>query len=148
MTKEEFMTVYHVADKHYSKKKMEHALSVMRYVLDDCRYALMTEEEKRLVAAIALAHDIIEDTKCSWSELQSGIEDDAERRKFYVAIDLLTHRPEVSYDEYIDQIIRSKNLYAIMVKQADMKDHLMRKATLTAKKKAKYEPVLSKLLRA
>lgn len=148
MKYEDVARVFICAEKHYSKKKYEHAEAVVTYVEMDLRYMLMTIEEQNMVRAVAMAHDIIEDTKCSWSELQGCIESEDDRRQFYVAIDLLTHKHEDSYNEYIDMIIRSKNLYAIMVKQADMKDHLVRKGTLTKKLKEKYEPVMPKLLRA
>ena len=148
MTKEEFMSVVKVSDKYYSKKKSDHAMSVMNYVLLDPRYELMTDEEKNMVAAIAYAHDVIEDTKCSWSELEAGINNDEDCRQFYLALDLLTRRHEMTYYDYIETIVKSKNLFAIMVKQADMKDHLIRKSTLTKKLKEKYEPVMPMLLRA
>lgn len=148
MTHSEMQAVFKCAEKHYSAKKLEHALMVVTYVEMDPRYIMMTIEEQNFIRAAAIAHDVIEDTKCSWSELQSGIEDEDERRKFYVVIDLLTHRHDDIYDEYVDKIIRSKNVFAIMVKQADMKDHLVRKGTLTKKLKEKYLPVMPKLLRA
>ena len=148
MKYEDVARVFMCAGKHYSKKKYEHAEQVVLYVEYDPRYMLMTPEEQNMVRAIAMAHDIIEDTKCSWSELQNCIEDEDTRRQFYIAVDLLTHKHEDSYGEYIDMIIRSKNLYAIMVKQADMKDHIVRKGTFTKKLKEKYEPVMPKLLRA
>lgn len=148
MTVEDLKRVLECAEKHYSQKKYDHAMSVKTYVEQDSRYMLMTEGEKYFVLAVAVAHDIIEDTKCSWSELQGCIEDEEERRQFYVAIDLLTHKHEDSYSEYIDLIIRSKNIFAIMVKQADMKDHITRKSTLTKKLKEKYLPVMPALLRA
>ena len=148
MTYEEMKSVFDCARKHYSAKKLEHATKVTEYVELDCRYDLMTREEQNFVRAVAIAHDVIEDTKCSWSELQSGIVDDEERRQFYIAVDLLTHRHEDSYDNYIDKIIRSKNIFAIMVKQADMKDHIRRASTLTKKLKEKYLPVMPRLLRA
>ena len=109
---------------------------------------LMTDEEQNFVRAVAIAHDVIEDTKCSWSELQGCIEEEEVRRQFYIAVDLLTNKHEDSYDRYIDIIIRSKNIFAILVKQADMKDHIMRQTTLTKKLKEKYEPVMPRLLRA
>lgn len=148
MKYEDFVAVMKCAEKHYSANKLEHAAMVMKYVQDDPRWVMMTDEEKNFVMALAIAHDVIEDTKCSWSELQSGITDEDVSRKFYIALDLLTHSHEDTYGDYIDRIIRSKNIFAIMVKQADMKDHLMRKETLSKKKREKYEPVLPRLLRA
>ena len=140
--------VFQCAKEHYSEKKWDHAKKVCEYVQEDTRYMLMTDEEQNFVRAVAIAHDVIEDTKCSWSELQSCIEDEDVRRQFYIAVDLLTHKHEDSYDQYIDIIIRSKNVFAILVKQADMKDHIMRQTTLTKKLKEKYLSVMPKLLRA
>ena len=148
MTYEDMYRVFQCAKEHYSEKKWDHAKTVCEYVQDDTRYMLMTDEEQNFVRAVAIAHDIIEDTKCSWSELQDCIEDEDVRRQFYIAVDLLTHKHEDSYDRYIDIIIRSKNIFAILVKQADMKDHIMRQTTLTKKLKEKYLPVMPRLLRA
>lgn len=148
MNSADMSRVFECARKHYSAKKLEHAMMVTEYVENDPRFVLMSIEEQNMVRAVAIAHDVIEDTKCSWSELQNCIEDEDTRRKFYIAIDLLTHKHEDSYGEYIDIIVRSKNLYAIMVKQADMKDHIMRKGTLTKKLQEKYLPVIPKLINA
>ena len=139
--------VFQCAKQHYSEKKWEHAKKVCEYVEQDPRYALMSIEQQNFIRAVAIAHDVIEDTKCSWSELQGCIEDENVRRQFYIAVDLLTHRkPDYSYEEYVAMIVRSKNLFAIMVKQADMKDHLYRRNTLSDKLKRKYEPVIPLLL--
>ena len=62
------------------------------------------------------------------------------------AITLLTHSKEITYKDYIEQIVSSKNLYAIIVKRADMKDHLMQTETLTDKLREKYFPVLGMLM--
>lgn len=148
MKYEDMKRVFECAKKHYSEKKYLHAMSVCEYVEQDTRYPLMTIEEQNFVRAVAIAHDVIEDTKCSWSELQGCIEDEDVRRQFYIAVDLLTHKHDDSYDAYIDIIIKSKNIFAIIVKQADMKDHICRKTTLTKKLKEKYLPVMPKLLRA
>ncbi len=148
MNIEELKKIKECAKKYYSVKKYLHAMSVEEYCEQDTRYALMSISEKTLVQAIAVAHDLIEDTKCSWSELKECFESEEEYRQFYVAVDLLTHKHEDSYDDYIDIIIKSKNLYAIMVKQADMKDHICRASTLTKKLKEKYEPVIPRLIRA
>lgn len=148
MNYDDMSRVFKCAEKHYSAKKLEHATMVTSYVEQDPRFALMSIEEQNMVRAVAMAHDVIEDTKCSWSELQSCIENEEDYRQFYIAVDLLTHKHEDTYGEYIDLIIRSKNIFAIMVKQADMKDHIMRKGTLTKKLKEKYEPVMPRLLRA
>lgn len=148
MDYEDMERVFKCAEKHYSDKKFEHAKQVTLYVELDPRYLMMTLEEQYLVRAIAMAHDLIEDTKCTWSELRNCIKDEVSYRSFYIAVDLLTRKHDDSYNDYIDIIIRSKNVFAIMVKQADMKDHICRKGTLSKKLKEKYEPVMPKLLRA
>ena len=148
MNYDDMSRVFKCAEKFYSEKKLEHAKQVMIYVEYDPRYLMMTIEEQYMVRALAMAHDLIEDTKCTWSEIRNCIKDDESYRAFYIALDLLTHKHEDSYGDYIDIIIKSKNVFAIMVKQADMKDHICRKGTLTKKLKEKYEPVMPRLLRA
>ena len=106
MTFDEAFEIGKIAEKHYSVKKMEHADMVRKYVQEDPRYMLMTPAEQAMVTAIAIAHDVIEDTKCSWNELQEPIKDEEDARHFYIAVDLLTRRHEDAYSEYIDPELR------------------------------------------
>ena len=66
---------------------------------------------------IAIAHDLIEDTDISiWDLKANGFSS-----RVCSAIELLTHKKEYSYDDYIKKI--SFNPDAVKVKLADLKDN-------------------------
>ena len=63
-------------------------------------------------------------------------------------INLLTKRSWERYEDYIHRIMQCGDERIILVKKADMYDHLInKKNTLTDKLKKKYEPVLPYLTR-
>lgn len=85
-----------------------HCLRVMNNLHTD-------DEELKIIAVL---HDVVEDCKdLTLRELQMlGFSD-----RVIKALDLLTHRKEVSYDDYIKAI--SFNADATKVKLADLKDN-------------------------
>lgn len=140
---EQYFDVKALCEEYYSKKKMEHAKAVESYVIKDTRYALLSIEDQWSIRSIALAHDLLEDTKCTYEQLKDISCFMAE------SVMLLTHFKECdSYYDYVKKIVDSKNILAIIVKTADLKDHLMRKQTLTPKLVAKYDQVIPLLLKA
>jgi len=127
----------------YPDKKFAHAMRVAAYATDQ---PLLEDDPEFLesVFIVGLLHDIIEDTKFTLEELYkcSYVYQDE-----YDAIEILTHHKEdCSYEDYIKQIVDSKSQLALLVKRADMKDHLMQQETLSAKLKEKYYPVIKYLL--
>ena len=61
-------------------------------------------------------------------------------------VESLTHDKEnETYEEYIDRIFQGRT-ETIVVKRADMKDHLLQKATLTPKLRDKYINVLDRFI--
>lgn len=143
----EYKAIKAVCDKWYPIKKTEHCASVEAIVMQDAMFLTLSEEQKLFVQALAYAHDVIEDTKCSSDELIACIDIDGEfeRVDFLRDLILLTHDKKDSYYDYIRAIVDSRRCFAIMVKRADMIDHLQRKATLTDKLKKKYIPVIPML---
>lgn len=135
--------VLKLAAKWYPDKKFAHAMRVASYAVDQP----LLEEDPDLLESlfiVGLLHDILEDTKLPQEELYrfSYINQDE-----YDAIELLTHhKSDCSYEDYIKAIIDSKNQLALLVKRADMKDHLMQSETLSDKLKEKYYPVIKYLL--
>ena len=142
MTYEMYFEIKCLCEEYYSKKKMEHAKAVESYVMKDTRYALMNTEDKYIARAAALAHDLLEDTNCTYDEINAISCTVAEITY------LLTHFQEVSYYDYCKNIIDSKDVIAILVKTADIKDHLMRKKILSDKLKNKYAAVIPLFLAA
>ena len=67
-------------------------------------------------------HDVVEDSDITLDDLRAqGVEEDV-----LAAVDLLTHRPEMSYEDYVKNIVRSRNETAIQVKLNDLHHNLHR----------------------
>lgn len=134
------MKMLALAEKYYKPKTLAHAVRVAGYALADFNL-YKYDVDKTLLFNVALAHDLLEDTDCPPEDIK-----DIVAGLGMNAVTLLTRVEGVTYKDYIEQIVSSENLYAIIVKRADMKDHLMRTDTLTDKLKEKYFPVLGLLI--
>lgn len=131
---EQLIKIFNLSTKYYSKKKIRHAVRV-------AEYAAIRAEEIHLNSIraykIGLAHDLLEDTKCPEEELIAAIGETN-----YNSVVLLTKSNDQEYEDYIRKIVESKDSYAFIVKQADMKDHMTLSNNLTEKLLNKYAPVL------
>lgn len=65
----------------------------------------------------ALLHDVVEDTDITFKQLEA----EGFSAEVMAAVRLMTHAPEVSYDDYITQIMA--NPIAVEVKIADLEDN-------------------------
>ena len=71
---------------------------------------------------VGLLHDIVEDTQMTLDDLlEKGVEKDV-----VDAVDLLTHRDNDTYEDYIRKIVSSGNETAIQVKLNDLQHNLHR----------------------
>ena len=71
---------------------------------------------------VGFLHDVVEDSDITLEDLRAkGVEEDV-----LTAIDLLTHRPEMSYEDYVKSIVFSDNKTAIQVKLNDLHHNLLR----------------------
>ncbi len=86
------------------------------YILHPLR--LMTKAVGVLEKTVAVLHDVIEDTTVTFDEL----EQEGFCREVLIALDLLTHRKNVSYSAYVDRIM--ENRLALRVKMLDWEDNL------------------------
>lgn len=134
------MKMLALAEKYYKPKTLAHAVRVAEYALADFNL-YKYDVDKTLLFNVALAHDLLEDTDCPPEDIK-----DIVAGLGMNAVTLLTRVEGITYKDYIEQIVSSENLYAIIVKRADMKDHLMKTDTLTDKLKEKYFPVLGLLI--
>ena len=126
--------------KYYSKRNLAHVLKVEEYIMESAFYIMADEEKRNYLRAVALAHDLLEDTECIYdqiSTLDSNLAD---------SVLLLTNKEE-DYLAYIDNILKGNDGAAILVKLYDIKDHFMRVKTLTPKLEKKYRPAAEKLLK-
>ena len=122
-------------EKYYSKKKFLHALRVAAFALDKAEHDDRVDSKDAFI--VGLCHDLIEDTDCSQDQLQMLIGID-----LFSSVCILTKNDTESYQDYIIDVIYSNDPLAILVKGADMKDHMSQLDTLTDKLKEKYLPVL------
>ena len=77
-----------------------------------------TDDEKKA----GFLHDVVEDTDITIADLRAkGVEEDV-----LAAVDLLTHRDGVSYEDYVKEIVMSGNMTAIQVKLNDLHHNLWR----------------------
>ena len=77
-----------------------------------------TIEEKKA----GILHDVVEDSEITIADLRNGgVEEDV-----LEAVDLLTHRDGISYEDYVKKIVLSGNETAIQVKLNDLHHNLWR----------------------
>lgn len=78
------------------------------------------DDADELAQAVAWLHDVVEDTSLSLFDLGTlGFTADV-----IDAVDLLTRREPYNYIDYINRLTSSGNRLALMVKRADLIDHL------------------------
>lgn len=127
-----------IAKEYYDEATYNHAIRVMQYVADN---SLISYEYKDECVALAVMHDLLEDTEYTGS----GLPD-----RFYKALQLLTRKKDQTYTEYIKNIkdtgYTNWRMCAYWVKLADIKDHLAQIETLTDSLKERYIKALTILL--
>ena len=146
MKQSELYKIRKLCSTYYSFDTWAHALRVEKYVRDDARYALLSPDEQLIVSAVALLHDIREDTKCTEWQIAKCIQNPLDVIVVIRTLRIVSRKIGEKYFTYIRRLISSRSLYAIMVKQADMKDHLSESATLTASLEKRYRKAAKILL--
>ena len=145
-----------LASKWYSKDNLAHAMRVADYAMEEATIMGFFKEEIEEIFQVAILHDILEDTECPKNEALNLLKYTIPRG----ALERLTKKPEETYPEYIlrlsrkemwrentgDDSLRKILAYSLIIKRADMKDHLSLEETLTDKLKKKYYPVMKELL--
>lgn len=128
-----------MAKQYYEPKTYEHALRVAGYVAEN---PMIPDDKMDNCVALAIMHDLIEDTK------YSGGGFGAEYSYFEECLNLLTRPKDMDYLKYIKKIRDFSNIRpeAYWVKMADMKDRLSQTETLTDNLKEKYLKALPYLL--
>ena len=124
-----------LAEQYYPKKKFNHAMRVAAYAFEAAQHDDRVDINDAY--AVAIAHDLIEDTECPQEVLQEVIGYD-----LFSSVLILTKSDLTSYEDYIKDVVFSGDYTAILVKRADMKDHMTQTETLTDKLRDKYLPVL------
>lgn len=128
-----------IANEYLPPKKLAHSLRVAQYAMEDYDFFHPVGVDNEDIFIVALLHDVIEDTKCTLQDLK-----DKGLSKYLISyIEEITRKEDEEYLDYIKSIGSS---VAILVKRADIKDHLLLTETLTDKLKDKYLPAISYLL--
>ena len=143
--KYEIPIIESIAKRFYDEKTYEHATRVAVFAREDPRIMLHEANFRDFCYALAICHDLFEDTDCPR---------DAFDEELVEGIEILTKKPDESYVDYCkrismrdsDYFMRDVELAAWYVKLADIKDHLSQQATLTKKLKAKYLQGMAYLL--
>ncbi|MBF0463145.1 MAG: GTP pyrophosphokinase [Magnetococcales bacterium] len=85
------------------------------YILHPLRLMLRAQDDTARI--VALLHDTVEDTPLTLEQLrQEGFSE-----TILTALDLLTHRPEQTYPEYIDRL--QTDPLAVQIKLLDLEDN-------------------------
>jgi (p)ppGpp synthase/HD superfamily hydrolase len=87
------------------------------YILHCIRVMNAMPSSDHELQAIAVMHDLIEDTNWSFKDLYA----EGFSMRVVTALQLLTHDKETSYDDYIKRL--AHNVDARLVKLADLKDN-------------------------
>ena len=102
----------------------------------------MGNNEAERIAGVL--HDIVEDTNCSFTDLAKlGVD-----KNMINTLDLLTHKEDESYGEYLSRIITSCNIVALKVKIKDLRNNISRNNEDTELKKrikVKHQKALKKI---
>ena len=128
------------ARQYYSNKKFNHVCRVAAYAFEKAQ----DNDGINLndVYIVALCHDLIEDTDCPQDELVNLIGEN-----LFSSVVLLTKDDDEDYEIYCRNILYSDDNIAKIVKQADIKDHIIQpNGSLDEKVQNKYWPILKYLL--
>ena len=127
------------AKKHYAQKTYDHAIRVTNYIADN---PIIPDEKMEVCIALAIMHDLIEDTDYNGDSLGDQYE------YFKECLKLITKPKDMNYITYIKRIRECIDTMpeVYWVKMADMKDHLSQAETLTENLKTKYLNALPYLL--
>lgn len=93
--------------------------SLVRNIVNDMYIA-----EISIMQSVAVLHDVAEDCDPKyWDDivkLSSMLNLKYDQTNFIQALELLTHEKSVPYDDYVQRIVDSNNIYAVCVKLLDM----------------------------
>lgn len=136
MTGAQLSEVIAICMKWYDDKTFLHCVRVAGNLKKDMLFEFLPEENQSDIVALAICHDLLEDTEIANSEdfnrlIKLGVS--------MPNLKTLTRNKNDSYDKYIQMCLSNPDTR--IVKCADMRDHLSQKDTLTPRLKDKYDKV-------
>lgn len=136
MTDIQFLEVLKICMEWYDVKTIAHCARVVKNLEKDMLFEFLPEENQNDLKALAICHDLLEDTKIVNSEDFNRI---IELGVSMPKLKILTRNKNDSYDKYIQMCLSNPDTR--IVKCADMRDHLSQKDMLTPQLKDKYDKV-------
>ena len=136
MTGAQLSEVIAICMKWYDDKTFLHCVRAGGNLKKDMLFEFLPEENQSDIVALAICHDLLEDTEIANSEdfnrlIELGVS--------MPNLKTLTRNKNDSYDKYIQMCLSNPDTR--IVKCADMCDHLSQKDTLTPRLKDKYDKV-------
>ena len=136
MTGVQLLEVVKICEKWYNNSIFFHCSRVVRNLEADMLFQFIPQENQNDLRALAICHDLLEDTEIANSEdfnrlIELGVS--------MPNLKILTRNKNDSYDKYIQMCLSNPDTR--IVKCADMCDHLSQKSTLTPRLKDKYDKV-------
>ena len=114
---------------HYGQKDLDGRPAI----LHPLSVALMGNAESEII--LGLLHDVVEDTEVSMEDLSAmGVQPE-----ILAALDLLTHKEGMSYQEYLQSLVSSRNRLALSVKMNDLRHNLSRNDRSTPQKERIFQ---------
>ena len=132
----QLLEVVKICEKWYNDNIFFHCSRVVRNLEADMLFQFIPQENQNDLRALAICHDLLEDTEIANSEdfnrlIELGVS--------MPNLKTLTRNKNDSYDKYIQMCLSNPDTR--IVKCADMRDHLSQKDTLTPRLKDKYDKV-------
>ena len=136
MTGVQLLEVVKICEKWYNDNIFFHCSRVVRNLEADMLFQFIPQENQNDLRALAICHDLLEDTEIANSEdfnrlIELGVS--------MPKLKTLIRNKNDSYDKYIQMCLSNPDTR--IVKCADMCDHLSQKDTLTPRLKDKYDKV-------
>ena len=136
MTSIQFLEVLKICIEWYDVETIAHCARVVKNLEKDMLFEFLPEENQNDLKALAICHDLLEDTKIVNSEdfnrlIELGVS--------MPKLKILMRNKNDSYNKYIQMCLSNPDTR--IVKCADMRDHLSQKSTLTQRLKDKYNNV-------
>ena len=136
MTDIQFLEVLKICTEWYDIETIAHCARAVKNLEKDMLFEFLPEENQNDLKALAICHDLLENTKIVNSEdfnrlIELGVS--------MPKLKTLTRNKNDSYNKYIQMCLSNPDTR--IVKCADMRDHLSQKDTLTPQLKDKYNKV-------
>ena len=136
MTGIQFLEVLKICMEWYDVETIAHCARVVKNLEKDMLFEFLPEENQNDLKALAICHDLLEDTEIVNSEDFNRL---IELSVSMPKLKILTRNKNDSYNKYIQMCLSNPDTR--IVKCADMRDHLSQKTTLTPQLKDKYDKV-------